>query len=58
LVHFLVVKFGVWLEGFGGGRGACGEDLGVEFGGGVVADEFSRLVLWYVRMALRIGLRW
>jgi hypothetical protein len=45
LIHFLVVEVGVGLEGVGGRGGACGEDLGVEFGNGVVADEFTGLVL-------------
>ena len=45
LVHLLVV--GVWVgsEGFVGGGGARREGLSVEFGDGVVADEFAGLVL-------------
>lgn len=35
----------VGFEGLVGGRGAGGEGLGVEFGDGVVADEFAGLVL-------------
>jgi hypothetical protein len=52
LVHFLVVEVGVGLEGVGRRGGACGEDLGGEFGDSVVAHEFAGLVLYVCQFGI------
>lgn len=46
LVHLLVVEVWVGCVGFVCGGRACREGLSVEFGNGIVADEFSDLMLW------------